>query len=108
MDTIFRAVIRLLNGQQEAPVDKEATVNTVLPRHPPKLFTRNPVIYFPEVDKTCVYVFGMLPGFLENLLESGNLFCSATVVTKTALGIISPVATGAQPTKLQAPQIETL
>jgi len=30
----------------------------------------------------------MLPGFLENLLESGTLFCSATSATKTALGII--------------------
>jgi len=35
-----------------------------------------------------LYVFGMLPGFLENLLESGNVFCSATAATKTALGII--------------------
>jgi len=26
-------------------------------------------MYFPEVDKTCLYLFGMLPGFLENLLE---------------------------------------
>jgi len=30
----------------------------------------------------------MLPGFLENFLESGNLFCSATAATKTALGSI--------------------
>jgi len=45
-------------------------------------------MYFPEVDKTFVDVFGMLLGFLENLLESGNLFCSATPTTKTALGII--------------------
>jgi len=30
----------------------------------------------------------MLLGFLENLLESGNLFCSATAMTKIALGII--------------------
>jgi len=30
----------------------------------------------------------MLPGFLENLLESGDLVCSATAATKTALGII--------------------
>jgi len=29
----------------------------------------------------------MLPGLLENLLESGNLFCSATAATKTTLGI---------------------
>jgi len=30
----------------------------------------------------------MVPGSLENLLESGNLFCSATAATKTAAGII--------------------
>jgi len=30
----------------------------------------------------------MIPGFLENLLESGTLFCDATAATKTALGII--------------------
>jgi len=65
-----------------------APVNTVFPQHPPKLFTRNPAIYFPEVYKTCVSVFSWLPGFLENLLESKNLFCSATAATKTALGII--------------------
>jgi len=47
-DTIFWERIQLLDCQQEAPI------NTVLPQHPPKLFTRNPAIYFPEVDKTCV------------------------------------------------------
>jgi len=81
-DTIFWARIQLLDGQQEAPV------NTVLQQHPPKLFNRNPAIYLTKVDKICVYVFGMFPGFLENLLESGNLFGSATAATKTALGII--------------------
>jgi len=30
----------------------------------------------------------MFPRFLENLLESGILFCCAMAVTKTALGII--------------------
>jgi len=81
-DTIFWAEIQLLDGQ------KEASVNTVLPQYSPKLFTRNLVIYFPKVNKTFVYVFGMLPRFLENLLESGNLLCSATAMTKTALGTI--------------------
>jgi len=78
MDTIF-ARIQLFDGQQDAPV------NNVFPQHPPKLYTRNPAIYFPEVDKTYAYVFGMLPGFLENLLESETFVYSAT---KTALGII--------------------
>jgi len=45
-------------------------------------------MYFSEVDKTCVYVFGMLPGFLEDWLEIGNLLCSATAATKTALGVL--------------------
>jgi len=76
MDTIFWAGIQLLDGQQEAPV------NTVFAQHPPKLFTRNPAIYFPEVDKTCAYTFGMLPGF------QGFLVYSATAAAKTALGVI--------------------
>jgi len=80
-DTIFWAGTQLLDGQQEAPA------NTVLPQ-PPKLFMRNPTTYFSEVDWTCVYAFGMLPGFLENLLESRNLVCSATAATRTALDII--------------------
>jgi len=53
-----------------------------------KLFTRNPVTCYLEVDKTCVDVFGLLPRFLNNLLESENLVCSATAATTTALGII--------------------
>jgi len=65
--------MQLFGGQQEAPV------NTVRPQHPPKLFKRNPAIYFSKVDE----VFGMLPGFLENLLESAG-----TAATKTAVGII--------------------
>ena len=42
-DTVFWAGIQLLDCQQEAPA------NTVLPQ-PPKLFMRNPTIYFSEVD----------------------------------------------------------
>jgi len=54
----------------------------------PRAFHEERGLYFPEIDEACVYIFGMLPGFLENLLESGNLFCSATAATKTALGFI--------------------
>ena len=57
------------------------------PATPPMLFPSNPAIYFPEVDKTCVCVFGRLPGFIENLLESANLFCNAAGATQTALGV---------------------
>jgi len=81
-DTNFWAGIQWLDGQQEAPV------NTVLPQQSPTFFTRKPVVCFLEVDKTSVYVFGMLPRFLEIFLESGNLVCSATAATKTASGII--------------------
>ena len=35
-----------------------------------KLFTRNTVLCFLEVDKAYVDVFGILPTFLKNLLES--------------------------------------
>jgi len=49
--------LQLLDGQQEVPV------NTVLPQHPQRFFKRNPAIYFSQVDKTCVDVFGMVPGF---------------------------------------------
>jgi len=62
--------------------------STPYSHNPLKAFHEEPDVYFPEVDKTCVYIFGMLPGFLENLLESENLFCSATAATKTTLGII--------------------
>jgi len=82
-DTIFWAGIQLIDGQ------KGALVNTVYPQHPEntsKLFTRNPTIYFPEVDKTCIDVFGMIPRFHKNLLENGNLLCRAA--TKTALATI--------------------
>jgi len=35
-----------------------------------------------------VDVFGMLPRFIEKLLENENLVCSAAARTKTALGIL--------------------
>ena len=35
-----------------------------------------------------IYFFRMLPGFLKNLLKSGNLFCSVTPAMKTALSFI--------------------
>jgi len=59
-----------------------------IPTTPSKLFTRYSTLRFPEVDNACVYAFGMLPGFLENLLQSGNLFCSAMAATKFALSVI--------------------
>jgi len=67
---------------------QQATVNTELPQHSPNLFTRNPVVYFLEVDKICVDVFGILSQFLENLRESVYLVCSVAAGTKIALRII--------------------
>jgi len=85
--------LTLSTGTQSS--EQENSYLTASKRHPstpyshntPNIFTRNPAIYFPEVDNACVYAFGMLPGFLENLVKSGNLFCSATATMKTALGI---------------------
>jgi len=58
------------------------------PKHSPKLSARNPIVCFLEVDNTCVNVFGILPRFLKNLLESEIHVCSAMGTMKTALGII--------------------
>jgi len=57
---IFWTGIHLLDGQQEA------SVNTVLPQHTQKLFTRNLAIYF-KGGQRCVYIFGMFPRFIENV-----------------------------------------
>ena len=43
--------------------------STSYSQNTPELFTRNPTVCLPKVNKTCVYVFGMLPGCLENLLR---------------------------------------
>ena len=54
-----------------------------LPQHSSKLLTRNSVVCFLEYVKICVNVFGILPRFLKNLLESEKLVCMARM--KTAL-----------------------
>ena len=64
-------------------------LSTLCSHNTPQSFSTGPrAMYFPEVSKTCVYVFGMIPGFLENSCKCGNLFCSAAAATKSALGII--------------------
>ena len=67
---------------------KKQWADSAVPNGDTLVHSANPVIYFHEVDKTCVRVFGMFPRFLENLLESRILFCCATAATKAALGII--------------------
>jgi len=54
------------------------------------LFIRNPLIFFLEMDKTCVDIFGILLRFLENLQESEScLWCYGQDENlKTAPGII--------------------
>ena len=61
-DTNFWAEILWLDGQWQA------AVNTVPLQRFQKLSTRNLILHFLEVDKTCVNVFGILPRFLENLV----------------------------------------
>jgi len=51
--------------------------------HSPKLFMRDPVVCFLEVNKTWD-VLGIFPRFLENFLESENLVCGATARKKAA------------------------
>jgi len=70
-ETNFWAEIQRLDGQQQA------VVKTVLPKHSPKLFTRNLVAWFVEVDKRAC-VFGIFPRCLENFLERGNSVCIGT------------------------------
>jgi len=55
--------------QLQYDFDYKTAVNNVLSKHSTKLFARNPVVCFLEVDKTCVDAFGILPKFLEILLE---------------------------------------
>jgi len=66
-DTNFLVEIQWLEQQYRA-------VNTVNPQHCPKLFTRNPTVWFLEVDEACVDIFGILPRFLKSLLESEMWF----------------------------------
>ena len=41
---------------------------------------------FLVVYRTCVIIFGILPRFLKNFLESESLVCRATARTKTRTG----------------------
>ena len=61
MDTICWARIQLLDCQQEAPV------NTVFPQHPPKLFTRNPTIYF-FATKTALDIIQLWFNYFRDIL----------------------------------------
>jgi len=63
-------------------------LNTVLPQLFPELFLRNTVIHLVEVNKTCGEIFGRLPRFLKNYLESANLVCSAIAEMKSPLDIL--------------------
>ena len=49
---------------------------------------KDPVLCFLDVDKPCADVFGILPRFLENLLESEHLVFGARTRTRTILGIL--------------------
>jgi len=47
-----------------------AAVNTALTQYSPKLFTRNPVVCFLEIDKACADIFSIIPRFLKIFLDS--------------------------------------
>jgi len=66
--------------------NRRASTSYIISQQLPLLFARNSVVCFIEVDKTCVDVFGILPGFHKKLLEIENLVCSATFKTKTTTG----------------------
>jgi len=53
-------------------------------------FSRGTRLYTFPMSTKHVYVFGMLPGLLENLLESENLVCRSTAATKSALVACHP------------------
>jgi len=61
--------------------EQENSYLTASKRHPSTSHTRNTPNAFPKL------FFGRLPGFIENLLESANLFCNAAGATQTALGV---------------------
>ena len=67
------------------PVTGGCQHHSLLPQHSPKLSTRNLIVCFLEVDKTCVNVFGIRPRFLKNLLESEIYVCGAMSTIKIAL-----------------------
>jgi len=80
-DTIFWAGIQLLDGQQETPV------NTVLPQHPQNFSRETRQYTFPRSTKY-VYTSLACSQDFSKICWNGNLFCSATAATKTALGVI--------------------
>jgi len=55
--------------------------STPFPATLPKAFQKEPGRKILQVDETCIDIFGLLPRFLENLLENDNLVCIATVET---------------------------
>jgi len=62
--------------------------STPYSHHTPRSFSPGTRSYAFEVYKTCIDIFGILPRFLQKLLESGKLVCSATSRTKSALRIL--------------------
>jgi len=51
----------------------------ILSQHFLKLLSTGPVICFLDVDETNLDIFGILPEFLDNLLESKDMvFCATT------------------------------
>jgi len=81
---LSRNTVRLLDGQQEAPV------NTVLPQHPQNFSGGTRQYTFHTFPRSTKHVYTSLAYSQDftKIYWSGNLLCSATAATKTALGII--------------------
>jgi len=69
-DTNYWARGQWLDGQWQV------VVSIILPQHS-MIFPRYSVVCLLVIDITCVDIFGILPRFLENLLENENVVCSA-------------------------------
>ena len=70
----FKLALERLNGFQQTPI------NVIPLQHSPELISRNPVICFLLINKTCAYILCILPGFLKNLPQSENLYVERALI----------------------------
>jgi len=80
-NTNLRLAVERFNGKQQL------TINAILLQNPPNFISRNPVIWFFEVNKACKEVFAIFPRFLKDLLQSEDLAHGAATWAKSALSI---------------------
>ena len=58
------------------------------PAKPSKVYPEELGLMLSKINKSCKEIFSILPRFLEDLLQSEDLFHSAATRTKTALAIL--------------------